>query len=186
MQKTYITSEQLLRDSFELAKLIVASNYRPTFLLGVWRGGAPIAIAVHEVLMACEIPCDHDIVRVSSYKGVDSRNNNIEIHNIDYLTQVLTSNDRVLIIDDVHDTGLSIQALVTKIKTSTPALQIKIAVPYYKPSKSKVDFEPDFYVAKNDGWLVFPHELVGLNEAELQQQKPEIGCLRNLLTRLKI
>jgi hypothetical protein len=48
-RKEFISAESLLRDSFALAVQIVASGFRPTFLVGVWRGGAPIGIAVQEV-----------------------------------------------------------------------------------------------------------------------------------------
>ena len=46
MDKTFVSAESLLRDSLELGRMVVQSGYRPTFLVGMWRGGAPIGIAV--------------------------------------------------------------------------------------------------------------------------------------------
>jgi len=50
MQKVFITAEELLRDSFKLAKLVHESDFEPDFIIGVWRGGAPVGIALQEYL----------------------------------------------------------------------------------------------------------------------------------------
>ena len=52
MEKHFIQSEELLKDSFELAWQVYESGYRPNYIVGVWRGGAPIGIAVQEFLDA--------------------------------------------------------------------------------------------------------------------------------------
>ena len=49
---------------------------------------------------------------------------------------------------------------------------MKVATVYYKPSKRKVEITPDFYVHETKKWLVFPHELDGLSEQEIQKNKP--------------
>jgi uncharacterized protein len=49
MEKVFISADSLLRDSLELGLQVVRSAFRPTFLVGVWRGGAPIGITVQEV-----------------------------------------------------------------------------------------------------------------------------------------
>jgi len=48
--KQYISAQQLLDDSFNLAIKVLKSDYRPNFIAGVWRGGAPVGIAVQELL----------------------------------------------------------------------------------------------------------------------------------------
>ena len=50
MEKLYIKSEELIEDSFQLAWRIYESGYRPNHIIGVWRGGTPIGIAVQELL----------------------------------------------------------------------------------------------------------------------------------------
>lgn len=184
MKKRYITSQQLLHDSYSLAADILESGYQPSFIIGVWRGGAPIGIAVQEVLEVCGIKCDHIAVRISSYQGINQQSKEIRIHDIAYLKDKLTSNDKLLIVDDVHDSGLSIDALIKRIqlecKENAPK-QIHFAACYYKPARSQVDFQPDYYVKETDDWLVFPHELSGLSVSELIEDKPEIGHIRKLL-----
>ena len=50
MKKHYIQAGQLLEDSYKLAWEIFESGFRPDFIIGVWRGGAPVGIAVQEFL----------------------------------------------------------------------------------------------------------------------------------------
>ena len=51
MEKHYIGATELLEDSFKLAWEVYESGYRPNYIVGVWRGGAPIGIAVKSYLM---------------------------------------------------------------------------------------------------------------------------------------
>ena len=50
MDKLFIQPAALLKDSFKLAWQVYESGYRPNYIIGVWRGGAPIGIAVQEFL----------------------------------------------------------------------------------------------------------------------------------------
>jgi len=46
--KVFITAEQLMQDSVALAHQILESDFRPDYIVGVWRGGTPVGIAVQE------------------------------------------------------------------------------------------------------------------------------------------
>ena len=48
--KTYITADELLLDSFRLGVQIHNSGFKPDFIVGVWRGGTPVGIAIQEIL----------------------------------------------------------------------------------------------------------------------------------------
>lgn len=175
IEKTFITAESLLRDSLELGLQIVRSGLRPTFLVGIWRGGAPIGITVQEVLEYNEIECDHIAIRTSSYTGVDQQAKTVRVHAIDYLVSRLTAEDRLLLIDDVFDSGRSLEAVVNELsrrcRRNLPEL-IRIATVYYKPTRNRSMLMPDFYVRSTDQWLVFPHELQGLTREEIMRYKP--------------
>ncbi|MET0534524.1 MAG: hypoxanthine phosphoribosyltransferase, partial [Steroidobacter sp.] len=82
MEKTYISAESLLRDSLALGVKIVRSGFRPSFLVGVWRGGAPIGITVQEVLEFRGLDCDHLAIRTSSYTGIDQKSKTVRVHAI--------------------------------------------------------------------------------------------------------
>jgi hypothetical protein len=53
---------------------------------------------------------------------------------------------------------------------------VKVACPWYKPSRNMTDITPDFYVHATDKWLVFPHEMQGLTLEEIREGKgPEFA-----------
>jgi hypothetical protein len=53
---------------------------------------------------------------------------------------------------------------------------VRIATVYYKPMRNRSRLVPDWFVHQTDRWLVFPHELVGLTDAEIAAHKP--GAVR--------
>jgi hypoxanthine phosphoribosyltransferase len=175
LQKVFISANELLRDSYDLAVQVVRSGFEPTFLVGIWRGGAPIGISVQEVLEYNGIECDHISIRTSSYTGVDKQAPNVRVHAIDYLVSRLTYDDRLLLIDDVFDSGRSLEAVVDELtrrcKRNLPA-QIRIATVYFKPTRNRSALVPDYYVRSTDQWLVFPHELEGLTREEILANRP--------------
>ena len=179
MDKLFIQSEELLKDSFNLAWQVYESGYRPNYIIGVWRGGAPIGIAVQEFLDVLGVPSDHIAIRTSHYKGIDERDSQVQVYGLNYVIKQVESEDSLLIVDDVHDTGISIQKIIldlqTACKKNTP--EIKVATPYFKPKKNKTDRKPDFYLHETEKWLVFPHELEGLSMDEIIQFKPELSEL---------
>jgi hypoxanthine phosphoribosyltransferase len=175
MEKTYISAQSLLRDSMELAMRVVRSGFRPTFLVAMWRGGAPIGIAVQEVLEYHAIIADHIAIRTSSYTGLDNQARTVRVHAVDYLVSRLTAEDSLLLVDDVFDSGRSLEAVLSELsrrcRRNLPE-QIRIATVYYKPARNRSALVPDYYVRAMDEWLVFPHELVGLTREEILEHKP--------------
>ena len=179
MDKLFIQSEELLKDSFNLAWQVYESGYRPNYIIGVWRGGAPIGIAVQEFLDVLGVSSDHIAIRTSHYKGIDERDSQVQVYGLNYIIKQVESEDSLLIVDDVHDTGISIQKIISDLQTAckknTP--EIKVATPYFKPQKNKTERKPDFYIHETEKWLVFPHELEGLSLDEIIEFKPELSDL---------
>jgi hypoxanthine phosphoribosyltransferase len=183
MDKRYINPQQLLEDSYKLAWQVYESGYKPDYIVGVWRGGAPVGIAVQELLEVLGVKADHIAIRTSSYTGIGERGRHVLVHGLNYIIKRLESEDSLLIVDDVHDTGLSIQQAIVDLeqacKKNTP--EIRVATPYYKPGNSRSEHVPDYYVHETDEWLVFPHELGGLTIEEIRQNKPELEFLMDSL-----
>ena len=182
--KHFIGASQLLEDSYYLAWSIFESGYRPNYIIGVWRGGSPIGIAVQELLDVLRIESDHIAIRTSYYSGLGKTKDSVEVYGLSYMIKKLESEDSLLIVDDVFDTGKSIDQIITDLKAAckknTP--EIRIATPYFKPSQNKTDRKPDYYLHETDKWLVFPHELEGLTYDEIVQNKPE---LKDLVDKIK-
>ncbi len=179
MHKHYISAQQLLEDSFRLAWQVYTSGYRPNYIVGVWRGGAPVGIAVQELLDVLGVEADHIAIRTSSYTGIGERSRHVQVHGLTYLIKHLESEDSLLIVDDVHDSGLSIDQVIHDLrracKKNTP--DIRIATPYYKPGNNRTDRVPDYYIHETSDWLVFPHELHGLTSTEIRANKPELASI---------
>lgn len=175
--KIYLSAQQLLEDSFRLGVWIANSGFRPSFMIAIWRGGVPIGIAVQEMLAYHGIETDHIGIRTSSYSGIDGRSKTIQIHGMSYLIKNIRREDRLLIVDDVFDTGFTIEEVInhlrTKARQNTPC-EIKIAVPYYKPSKNQVDFVPDYYLHETESWIKYPHSLEGLSVEEIRINRPAL------------
>lgn len=176
MEKTVLTAEQLLKDSFRLGVKILESGFEPTLIIAVWRGGTPVGMAVQEILAYCGIDSDHIAIRTSSYTGVDQRSE-VAVHGLNYIIKKICYDDRVLIIDDVFDTGNTFRAVIDEIKKrargNTPD-DIRMAVPWYKPTRNETDLVPDYYLHETSEWLVFPHELDALTPEEMQAVKPDL------------
>jgi len=186
MEKVYISAQQLLEDSTKMALQIYESGYRPNYIVGVWRGGAPVGISVQEVMDCLGVESDHIAIRTSSYTGIGERSRHVKVHGLTYLIKRLESEDSLLIVDDVHDSGLSIQQTVFDIKKAckknTP--EIRIATPYFKPANNQTDNTPDYYVHETNDWLVFPHELEGLTREEIIKNKPEFKAIADKMEEL--
>ena len=172
--KLYHTADRLLKDSYRLANMVIDANFRPTHLVGIWRGGAPVGIAVQELLSYNGIECDHIAVRTSSYTGIDQQEKQVRVYALGYLVDTLGPDDRLLVIDDVFDSGRSVEAflheLAGRCRYNMPET-VGIATVYYKPGRNVTKLKPDFYVHETEDWLVFPHEICGLTEEEIQTHK---------------
>jgi hypoxanthine phosphoribosyltransferase len=182
MEKLYISADDLLIDSFKLAEKIYQSGFHPQFIVGVWRGGAPVGIAVQEYLDYRGVESDHIAIRTSSYYGIGKQDKEVRVHGLNYLIDNVNEDDTLLLVDDVFDSGRSIIAILKELKQKTRANlpgTIKVATPWYKPDRNITDVAPDYYVHETDQWLVFPHELSGLTMEEIAASKPEVAAILN-------
>ena len=176
-EKQYLSAQQLLQDSFRLGAKVIKDEFRPTVMVAIWRGGVPMGIAIQELLAWYGIETDHISIRTSSYSGIDGQSPEIRIHGMNYLVKNCTRDDSLLIVDDVFDTGLTIAAVIAhleeKARLNTPH-DIRIAVPYYKPTRNQTERQPDYYLHETAQWLKYPHSLEGLSVEEVAANRPEL------------
>ncbi len=179
-EKIYLGAQELLEDAFRLGAMVLKSGFKPTFIVAIWRGGAPIGLAVQELLDYFGVHGDHIAIRTSSYSGIDGRSPTVRIHGTSYLIKNVQHHDRMLIVDDVFDTGHTIQALIRhfkeKARLNTPE-DIRVAVPYYKPTRNQTELVPDYYLHETDRWIKFPHSLEGLGDEEIEERRPAIHAI---------
>lgn len=181
MKKNYLDEETLILDSFRLGVQIFESGFKPSFIVGLWRGGSSVGIYVQECLQTLGIETQHLSLR-TSYKGqpyyhdmASKPVSNISVHGTRFLLEHLNADDSLLIVDDVFSTGKNIEAVIqrlsSRLKRNMPN-QVKVATLWQRPSYNAVDFEPDFVLHRTEDWLVFPYEMSGLTLDEIRANKP--------------
>lgn len=174
VDKYFISAEELLLDSFRLAEKVYLSGFRPQFVIGVWRGGTPIGIAVQEYLDYMGVVGDHIAIRTSSYTGIGQQSPDVKVYGMDYVIEHAKPEQELLIVDDVFDSGRSIRAIFSELRKLASVKMprtIKVACPWYKPNNNVTELVPDFYLHETDQWLVFPHEIKGLDLEEIRASK---------------
>jgi len=107
MKKNYLDEETLILDSFKLGVTIFESGFKPTFIVGLWRGGSSVGIYVQECLQTLGIETNHLSLR-TSYRGqpyyqenIASPDAELRVHSTQYLLENLNADDSLLIVDDV-------------------------------------------------------------------------------------
>ena len=184
IEKIYVTPSSLFEDSCKLAASVLESGFRPNYLLALWRGGTPIGITVQEFLAYYGIITDHIAIRSSYYEGIEKRAKTIRIHGLGYFIDRVNVEDSLLIVDDIFDTGNTIDTLIRVIseraRRNTPH-QIRVAATWFKPEKNKTNRIPDYFVNSTSRWVVFPHEIMGLEGDEIRNNKPYVA---NVLAQL--
>lgn len=191
MKRTFIAANDLLLDSFRLAVDIRRSGFRPDYLVGLWRGGSAVGIAVQEGLEYFGIDTDHIAVRTSyrgreSYEQMVDKADTIEVHGLDYLLDNVCAEHSLLIVDDVYSSGASVAAVIRRLSDKTRRnlpQDIRIATVWYRPTDRTIRV-PDYYIHETKDWLVLPYELSGLTLDELRAHKAEIAPVVDRLAAL--
>jgi len=139
--------EQIYELLLNLANRIRKANFRPDVIVGISRGGWPPARIMSDLLENPELAN----VKAEFYLGV------AETKGEPMITQpvsVSVMGKKVLVVDDVADTGKSLR-LVRSHLIERGATEVKIATIYYKPWSI---LTPDWYEKETSSWVIFPWE----------------------------
>ena len=191
MKKTFIAADDLLLDSFRLAVAVRESGFRPDFLVGLWRGGSAVGIAVQEGLEHLGIETDHIAVRTSyrgqpDYQEMVQRADAIRVHGLDYVIDRVCAEHSLLIVDDVYSTGSSANAVIERLQKKARRNlphDIRVATVWFRPTERTLR-RPDYFIHETHDWLVLPYELSGLTIEELRAHKREIAPVIDRLAEL--
>jgi uncharacterized protein len=129
----------------KLAKKISSSRTRYDLVIGIARGGMPVAMVI-----ADRLGTKVDIVNVKSYTGIAER---LKPKILSTLTEDITGK-KLLLVDDLVDGGETMQTVIEFLGLESPT-KVTTAVIFKKPWS---EFEPDFFVQTVDEWVVFPWE----------------------------
>jgi len=142
------TWNQIYKMLMQIAGKIRKDNFKPDVIVGVSRGGWPPARVLSDLLENPNLAN----VKVEFYVGV------VETKGEPTLTQPVSVNvagKRVLVVDEVADTGKSLQ-LIKQHLQKEGAAEVKIATIYLKPWSI---IKPDYYAKETSRWIVFPWEI---------------------------
>lgn len=143
-----VTWEDIQQALFHIAEEINHSGVSIQAVVGVMRGGWIPARVISDLLGVGDVGA----LEIKFYKGIGERGER------PIITQPLIADVKgkeVLVIDDVADTGKSLQTAVSVVGLHG-AKSIYTATLYIKPWST---VKPDFYYAQTDRWIVFPWEL---------------------------
>ena len=182
--KTYISSSKQWQWSYELARRIVDSGWKPDTVIGLYRGGVFPAIVIEDYLRSNGIKTFHFPLHCQSYdaNAAESVSSNVKV--VDLPEYVLTSMKEwknILIVDDICDTGKTLEAVKAKIRSYGPTTSdgftpfiFRTACLLWKPDVCETP--PTWWVkeASAHEWIVFPHEFVDISlndKLQVEQQK---------------
>lgn len=133
---------------FLLFQRIKSSGFIPNVVIGVARGGWIPARLLADFFKVKETVN----IKVEAYELIGELNVEAKI------TQDISVSLRdksVLIVDDIADSGSSLEVVLGSLKKRDPK-EVKIATLYYKPKSSII---PDYYITQTNDWVIFPWEI---------------------------
>ena len=156
-EKLIITFDQYTKIVEKLA-IEIHNNYKPTVLVGIMRGAAPILDILSRIL---KLPIAYIVIQSYSGKGMEDKQGQLMFaREISSLAENKDFN-KVLLVDDLSDTGLTLNKSIELLKNYEPTKdyinEVKTACLWKKKSST---FEPDFCPVKldSDPWIVQPTE----------------------------
>ena len=170
IERVLITEEEIQAKVKELGA-ILTEEYKDKnpIVVGVLKG---VVVFYADMIRQIKVPCQMDFMWISSYSGTESGGKML-------VRQKLSNNiegRHVLILEDIFDTGRSLQFLVDTLKAQNPA-SLKICTFLDKPERRV----PGVTVKADYTGYVIPNEFVvgyGLDFDEKYRNLPYIGVLK--------
>lgn len=173
--KYYLSANDYLHDIWRLAHSILKSGWKPEVILALWRGGAEPGVAIHEYFAACGHKLRHAPVKCYSYTGIGKSETTVSFEFADNIFAALAPKTKVLVVDDVFDSGRTAAAVRERIEAL--GCEMRMACVYWKPTMNVTPYTPEYYTRTVDQWLVFPHEIEGLTPEEIRKKDPILAEL---------
>ncbi|HET7838690.1 MAG TPA: phosphoribosyltransferase family protein [Rectinemataceae bacterium] len=200
MHKEFLPYNAVRNNALKMAYRIHQEGVIPDVSYVSLRGGAYMGNVISEyfkIIRKDSRPVFYAAVVARSYSGINEREQ-VRVDGWTYSPEYLRTGDRVLLVDDIFDSGRTVNHLVEIILAKgLPRKDVKVAVHDYKVCEYRgesLPIQPDYWCRKhviptpeNEIWIHYmSHELVGLTEAELRTHYyPEDPELQEILRVLK-
>jgi uncharacterized protein len=146
----------------KLSELVAAYDERFDLVIGIARGGMPVAMVI-----ADRLGIKVDFLNVKSYTDVGERTKPKILSTI---TEEIRDK-RILVVDDLVDGGDTMESITEYLATQNPSV-MKTAVLFTKPWSS---FKPDFSLKVVDNWIVFPYERGEVRRSRAQKKQQTLA-----------
>ncbi len=174
MQKKLIISFDEYLDTVEKLSIEINKAYKPTVLVGIMRGAAPIIDILSRIL---KLPTAYVVIQSYSGKGLEDHQGDLIFSR--EISSIASEKDfkKVLLVDDLSDTGLTLNKSIEWLKNYNPIKnhinEIKTACLWKKKSSK---FIPDFcpILLDSDPWIVQPtehYEEIDINKIKKKHHK---------------
>ena len=158
MEKKLIINFDEYLETVEKLAIEVNKEFKPTVLVGIMRGAAPIIDILSRIF---KLPTAYIVIQSYSGKGFEDKQGDLVFARD--ISSIASQRDfeRILLVDDLSDTGLTLNKSIDWLKSYDPVKgyikDIKTACLWKKKSSK---FNPDFCPIKlnNDPWIVQPTE----------------------------
>ena len=183
MHKEFLPYDKVRNNSLKMAYKIIQDGFIPDVIYVSLRGGAYVANVVSEYFKLARKdvhPVLYAAVVARSYTDIRQRDR-VMIDGWTYSPEHLRPGDKILLVDDIFDTGKTINYLVdVLLEKGIPRKDIKVAVhdyKYFTYKETQLPIQPDYWCRKfeitkpeDDRWIHYmSHELVGLSQEELEE-----------------
>jgi hypoxanthine phosphoribosyltransferase len=199
MIKEFLPYNMVRNNALKLAYQIWHDGFMPDVIYVSLRGGAYLGNVISEyfkIVNRRDRPVFYAASVARSYTGVREAET-IKVEGWTYAPEHLRFGDRVLLVDDIFDSGRTINHLARIIlEKGIPRKDVKIAVHDYKyfyDREVQLPIQPDYWCRKHelsvndeDRWIHYmSHELVGLSPEELEEyyyrEDPELREVLRML-----
>ena len=145
-KKNYFTTGQMRNALIQIEDQMVHSNWMPNMILGINRGGC-----IPGVYLSHRLNIAHEVldIRLRDHTAKP---------NLSVLEKAFAFQKKILIIDDINDTGATFQFIIDNFGKQEERIKFAALI-HNKPSKVKVDFQGyEIDKSKDPAWIVFPWE----------------------------
>lgn len=183
MRKEFLPYDKVRNDALKLAYQIHKDDFIPDVIYVSLRGGAYMANVISEYFKIARKdfrPVLYAAVVARSYSDIRQRDR-IMVDGWTYSPEHLRPGDKILLVDDIFDSGKTINYLVeVLLEKGIPRKDIKVAVhdyKYFTYYEEQLPIQPDYFCRKftitkpeEDLWIHYmSHELIGLSQQELEE-----------------
>ncbi len=185
MNKEFLPYNEMRNNAIKLAHKIYKEGFVPDVIYVSLRGGAYLGNIISEYFKAVrrkDRPVFYAAVVARSYTDIREQSK-VMVDGWTYDPAYLRHGDRILLVDDIYDTGRTINHLAEIImQKGIPRSDVKIAVHDYKDftfhtEEERLPLTPDYFCRRHeihkpedDYWIHYAsHELIGLTASELEK-----------------